>query len=123
MPLYGHEMTDEISPLETGLQFAVKMQKDNFIGKQAIEAKGEPKITRVGLKMTGRGIAREHNPVYADGKKIGETTSGTHCPYLQGAYAMALVETEFSAVGTEVIVEVRGRKINAVIVPLPFYKR
>lgn len=123
MPLYGHEMNDEISPLETGLQFAVKMQKDDFVGKRAIENRGEPKIARVGLKITGRGIAREHNPVYADGKKIGETTSGTHCPYLKGAYAMALVEADHSAVGTEVMVEVRGRKIEAVIVPLPFYKR
>lgn len=123
MPLYGHEMTDDISPLETGLNFAVKMQKDDFIGKKAIEAKGEPKIARVGVKVTGRGIAREHNPVFAGGKQIGETTSGTHCPYLGGAYAMALVDVSQSAVGTALQIEVRGRMIDAEIVPLPFYKK
>ena len=57
MPLYGHEMDDEISPLETGLKFAVKMGKEeDFIGKKAMEERGEPKITRIGLKVTGRGI-------------------------------------------------------------------
>ncbi|WP_320994773.1 glycine cleavage system aminomethyltransferase GcvT, partial [Hungatella sp.] len=60
MPLYGHEMDDTITPLETGLSFAVKMKKEDFIGKAAIEAKGEPTRVRVGLKVTGRGIIREH---------------------------------------------------------------
>ena len=122
MPLYGHEMTDDISPLETSLNFAVKMQKPDFIGKKALEAKGAPTVTRVGLKMTGRGIAREHNDVYKGEGKIGVTTSGTHCPYLGGAYAMALVDINASEIGTKVQVEVRGRKIDAEIVPLPFYK-
>lgn len=123
MPLYGHEMSDDISPLETGLQFAVKMRKEDFIGKKAIQARGEPKIIRVGLRMTGRGIARERNPVLLEGRQIGETTSGTHCPYLGGAYAMALVEAGCSNLGTAVRVEVRGRIIDAEIVSLPFYKR
>lgn len=123
MPLYGHEMTDDISPLETGLHFAVKLQKADFIGKKAIEARGEPKIKRVGLKMTGRGIAREHNQVLLNGQTIGETTSGTFCPYLGGAYAMALVDANHAGTGTAVQVEVRGRKIDAEIVDLPFYKK
>jgi len=123
MPLYGHEMTDDITPLETGLNFAIKMAKEDFIGKAAIEKKGEPKIARVGLKATGRGIMREHNEVYIGNEKIGETTSGTHCPYLKGAYAMAIVNKENSAMGTQVEVDVRGRRVSAEIVPLPFYKR
>lgn len=123
MPLYGHEMTDEISPLEAGLNFAVKMQKEHFIGKSAMEAKGSPKIIRVGLKITGRGIAREGSPVYENGRQIGETTSGTHCPYLGGAYAMVFVEIGSSAVGNKVEIDVRGRRIEAEIVSLPFYKR
>lgn len=123
MPLYGHEMNDEISPLETNLNFAIKMAKDDFIGKDAIESRGEPNITRVGLKVTSRGIIREHNAVYIGEEKIGETTSGTHCPYLQAAYAMAIVDKSNSAVGTQVEVDVRGRKIAAEIVPLPFYKK
>ncbi len=122
MPLYGHEMNDEITPLETDLSFAVKMQKGDFIGKAAME-KSEPAITRVGLKVTGRGIIREEAPVYADGKLIGHTTSGTHLPYLGYPAAMALVEKDFANIGGKVSVEVRGRMIDAEITALPFYKR
>jgi aminomethyltransferase len=123
MPLYGHEMTDDISPLEAGLNFAVKMQKEDFVGKKAIEAKGEPKIKRIGLKVTGRGIVREESPIYLGDKKIGFTTSGTHCPYLGSAYAMGMVEADHAELGTEVEAEVRGRKIKCEIVSLPFYKK
>ncbi|MDL2294497.1 glycine cleavage system aminomethyltransferase GcvT [Ruminococcaceae bacterium OttesenSCG-928-D13] len=123
MPLYGHEMDDSITPLETGLAFCVKMDKPDFIGKTALAEKGAPKIARVGLKITGRGIAREHCPVFAGEAQIGETTSGTHLPYLNGAYAMALIDKAHSEPGTELEVDVRGRRITAEIVPLPFYKR
>lgn len=123
MPLYGHEMNDEVTPLETGLGFAVKMQKDDFIGKAALEKKGEPTVTRVGLKMVGRGIAREDCPVYFEGKQIGKTTSGTHLPFLGAAYAMAMVDKAHSEVGTPVEVEIRGKKVAAEIIALPFYKK
>lgn len=123
MPLYGHEMDDDVTPLETGLGFAVKMAKEDFIGKVALEEKGEPAIKRIGLKVTGRGIIREHQDVFVDGKKIGHTTSGTHCPYLGYPIAMALVDASYTEVGTKVSVEVRGRSVEAEIVPLPFYKR
>lgn len=75
------------------------------------------------MKLTGRGVAREGNAVYCDGKRVGETTSGTHCPYLNGAYAMALVEKEASDIGTALEVDVRGRRIPAEIVALPFIKK
>ena len=123
MPLYGHEMDDTVSPLETGLDFGVKLQKDDFIGKSALVAKGEPKIARVGLKVTGRGIVREHCPVFINNEKIGETTSGTFLPYLNGAFAMALIDKKHTALGTAVSAEVRGRRIEAEIVALPFYKK
>lgn len=123
MPLYGHEMNDDITPLETGLSFAVKMDKDDFIGKSAMEEKGEPSIKRVGLKVIGRGIIREDAPVYKDGKLIGHTTSGTHLPYLGYPVAMALLEKEYTEPGGKVSVEVRGRNIDAEITGLPFYKR
>lgn len=123
MPLYGHEMDDRISPLETGLGFAVKLEKEDFIGKEGIISRGTPKFTRVGLHITGRGIAREECPVYLGDKLLGTTTSGTHCPYLGRPVAMALLQKEHSTIGTQVEVEVRGRKIAAEIVALPFYKR
>lgn len=123
MPLYGHEMDDETTPLETGLKFAVKIKKEEFIGKKALEEQGEPKRTRVGLKVTGRGIIREHQDVYLNGEQIGCTTSGTHCPYLGYPIAMALVESGSVELGTVVQVEVRGRQVEAEVVALPFYKR
>lgn len=123
MPLYGHEMDDTISPLETGLGFAVKMEKEDFIGKDGILSRGVPKRTRVGLNITGRGIAREACPVYYNNVQIGITTSGTHCPYLNRPVAMALMDVEHSALGAQVEVEVRGRRITAEVVALPFYKR
>lgn len=123
MPLYGHEMDDTVSPLETGLGFAVKMKKDDFIGKAALEEKEAPQRTRIGLKVTGRGIIREHQEVFKDGEKIGLTTSGTHCPYLGYPIAMALVAEGSAELGDKVEVEVRGRKVEAEVVALPFYKR
>ncbi|MGO5052504.1 glycine cleavage system aminomethyltransferase GcvT [Lachnospiraceae bacterium LCP25S3_G4] len=123
MPLYGHEMNDEITPLETGLGFAVKLVKDDFIGKSALLEMGELKRKRVGLKVTGRGIIREHEEVYVGDKLVGYTTSGTHCPFLGYPIAMALVEIAYTEVGTKLEVLVRGRKVEAEVVALPFYKR
>ncbi len=123
MPLYGHEMDDEITPLETGLGSFVKMEKQDFTGKSALLKSGEPKRLRVGLKVVGRGIVREQMDVYGDGKLVGKTTSGTHCPYLGYAVAMALLSKDYTQPGTRVEVEVRGRKVEAEVVSLPFYKR
>lgn len=122
MPLYGHEMDDTVSPLEAGLGFAVKLQKPEFIGRAALLAP-EPARVRVGLKATGRGILREHQEVRKDGQTVGQTTSGTYCPYLKGAYAMALVQAGVLQPGDAVEVIVRGRPVAAEVVPLPFYTR
>ena len=122
MPLYGHEMDDSVSPLETGLAHFVKLDKGNFIGREALLAAGEPKRARIGLRMTGRGIAREHYPVYDGQTRIGDTTSGTACPTV-GAVAMALVEAAYQEPGKRLLVDIRGRMIEAEIVPLPFYSR
>lgn len=123
MPLYGHELNDEITPFEAGLNFAIKMAKEDFIGKAALEGKTPPKRKRIGLKLMGRGIARENCDVYVNDEKIGMTTSGTHCPFLGAAYAMALVDADKSDSGKEVEIEVRGKRIVAEIVDMPFYKR
>ena len=122
MPLYGHEMNDEITPLETNLKFAVKLNKAAFIGKEALLAQ-TVKRTRVGLKVIGRGIVREAMPVYKEDQKIGVTTSGIMSPTLNAAIAMALIDKEYKEMGTKVEVEVRGRRVEAEIVRLPFYKK
>jgi len=122
MPLYGHEMDDTVSPFETGLGFGVKMNKPDFIGKQGILSRGEPLLKRVGLKITGKGIAREHQDVYYKGVKTGHTTSGTFAPYLKYPVAMALVSVNVEA-DAEVEIDIRGRRVTAEVVGLPFYKR
>ena len=122
MPLYGHEMDDTISPLETGLGRYVKPDKGDFIGRQALLDAGEPKRARIGLRMIGRGIAREHYPVHCEGRGIGFTTSGTHCPTV-GAVAMALVETPYQERGKTLQVIIRGNPVDAEVVSLPFYKK
>ncbi len=122
MPLYGHEMDEDVSPLEAGLDFGVKMNKEEFIGREALLE--EPKRTRIGLEVTGRGIAREHQDVYFNDQLVGHTTSGTHCPYLGKAVAMALVDkASVLEIGSEVMVDVRGRKVACKVVELPFYSR
>ena len=123
MPLYGHEMDETITPFEAGLSFAVKMEKPDFIGKSALTGKGKASRIRIGLEITGRGIAREKSPVYFQGREIGQTSSGTFCPHLGKAFAMALVETKYAEPGKAVEIEVRGRMIEALICKLPFYKR
>ncbi|MDO5110782.1 MAG: glycine cleavage system aminomethyltransferase GcvT [Clostridia bacterium] len=120
MPLYGHEMEKDITPMEVGIGFAVKMNKDDFIGKSALV--DPPKRKRIGLKVTDRGIVREHYPVYCNGKLVGQTTSGVFVPTLEGSHAMALVDMDV-ADATDFEIEVRGKKLKAVQVPLPFYKR
>lgn len=123
MPLYGHEMDDTITPREAGLGFCVKMKKPDFIGKKALEELGPVKRKMCTLKITGRGIAREHQDVYADGQKVGFTCSGTHCPYLNGAFATAILNLPYNEVGTKVEVDVRGRRVAAEVVATPIYKR
>lgn len=123
MPLYGHEMNDEISPKEASLGIFVKMEKPDFIGKAALEEKGAPKKKRVGLKVTGRGIIREKEDLFDGEKKVGVTTSGTHAPYLGYPIAMALVECEYAKPGTRLEADVRGRRVAVEVVKLPFYKK
>lgn len=123
MPLYGHELTAEINPKMAALGFAVKLDKDDFIGKSGIEASLPLKKSRVGLKAIGRGVLREECDVYKDGEKIGVTTSGTFLPYLNGSYAIAMVDKDKKNFGDEAEVEVRGRRIKVEMVKMPFYKR
>ena len=123
MPLYGHEMDETISPLETGLDYGVKMNKEEFLGKKGLEERGEPKICRVGLRIIDKGVLREHQDVYIGDEKIGHTTSGTFSPLFKTSIAMALIDKKYSQIGTIVEVDVRGRRLKAEIVEMPFYKR
>jgi aminomethyltransferase len=99
------------------------MAKPDFIGKSALAGKETPSRLRVGLRITGRGIAREESDVLYQGKVVGSTTSGTFCPYLKEALAMALLDASIARPGTAVEVDVRGRKIEAQVCALPFYTK
>lgn len=123
MPLYGHELSDKINPYEAGLGMFIKLDKPEFIGKEALANARPISRRRVGLEVTGRGIAREECPVYDGDRPVGEVTSGTFCPYLGKAVAMALVDVSCGEPGKEVMIEIRGKKVEAKVVPLPFYKR
>ena len=123
MPLYGHEMDDNVTPFETGLDFGVKMKKEEFIGKDALVKKGEPTICRIGLQIIDKGVLREHQDIYVDDTIVGHTSSGTYSPLLQTSIAQALIDKKYSELGQVVEVDVRGRRLKAEVVEMPFYKK
>lgn len=125
MPLYGHELSEQINPFQAGLAFAVNLDGRDFVGKGAIGPKKDDpsQPVRVGLMLAGKRAAREHYSVLSAGEQIGEITSGTFSPTLQQPIAMAYVPAASAKIGTELAVDIRGTAEPATVVPLPFYKR
>ncbi|TLS36350.1 glycine cleavage system aminomethyltransferase GcvT [Pseudalkalibacillus caeni] len=126
LPLYGQELTKEITPIEAGIGFAVKPDKGvDFIGKDVLKEQKEEGAKRklVGIEMIDKGIPRSHYEVFAEGDKIGEVTTGTQSPTLKKNVGLALIKKEFSALDTEVEVQVRKKRLKAKVVSAPFYKR
>lgn len=123
MPLYGHELSEEITPLQAGLGFAMSWDHE-FIGKASLEAIDKDSLpVRVGLVMLDKRVPREHYPLYVGDQQIGEVTSGSQSPTLGMPIAMGYVAPQFAAEGTLIDVDVRGKRLAAKVVPLPFYKR
>ena len=126
LPLYGHEISDTLNVWEAGLDRFCKMEKQDFIGRAALEkAKAEGlKRTLVGLEMVERGIARDGYKVLDDGgREIGYVTSGSPAPFLKKNIALAYVPPEHATVGSALQVQIRGQGVKAKVVPTPFYKR
>jgi aminomethyltransferase len=125
LPLYGQEISENISPLEAGLGKFVKLDKEEFIGKPALARQKEEGIPRklVGFEMVDRGVPRSHYEVYANGAKIGHVTTGSYSPSLKKNIGLALLDGSYSETGTGVEVVVRNRNLKAVIVETPFYKK
>jgi len=126
MPLYGHELTEEITPVQAGQQWALKTSKPEFIGRNAlVEQMERDDYSRIaGLIMKGRAPAREGYPVYFEGKPAGEIRSGSMAPSVNGAnIATALVTKAAATIGATLEVEIRGTRHEATVAPLPFYKR
>lgn len=125
MPLYGNDIDDTTTVLEAGLEWVVDFTKDDFNGRAALlqqKERGVPRL-RVGFELREKGIARHGNPVLLDGNAVGTVTSGTWAPFLERAIGMAYLPTERALPGTPLEIDVRGRRLPAEVVPLPFYKR
>lgn len=126
MPLYGNELDRTTTPYDAGLGRVVKLDKPmGFVGRAALEkaAAEGPKRRLVGLQVEGRGIARHDYPVHAGARRTGTVTSGTQSPTLGSAIAMAYVAPGDAEVGTSLEVEIRGVRVPARVVPIPFYRR
>lgn len=125
LSLYGNDIDETTNPIEAGLGWVVKMDKGDFIGRAAIEAiKAKPLDRKlVGFEVTGRGIARHGYPLRdLEGKEVGLCTSGSPGPTVGKNIGLGYLPTAMTAVGTKFFVDCRGKNIEAVVVPVPFYK-
>ncbi len=124
MPLYGHELSETTNPYAAGVGWAVKLGKGEFVGRDALRAfKQRPGLSRVGLRLEGKRIARQGSLVRRDGRDVGTVTSGTFSPSLRQSLAMALVDPSAASLGSRLSVDVRGHDEPAQVVGLPFYRR
>jgi aminomethyltransferase len=125
MPLYGHELTEETNPAKADVDFAINLKDRQFPGRDAIAAARQNAALprRIGLEMDGKRAAREHSLIYVCDQQVGEVTSGTFSPTLQKPIAMAYIDPGHASTGTELEIDVRGKRLAARVCGLPFYKR
>ena len=125
MALYGHEIDDTTTLLEANLGWICKLNKGDFIGRDALATQKEAGTAKrlAGFEVTERGIARDDQEVLVDGQRVGRVTSGSPAPFLKKNIGMAYLPTEYVNEGREIQIDVRGRLVGARIVPTPFYKR
>ncbi len=125
MALYGHELDVATTPWEAGLDWVVKLDKGDFLGREALAGQRREGVPRrlVGFEVEGRGIAREGHAIHHAGSRVGQVTSGTWSPTFEKALGMAYVPSHLAAPGTMVEIDVRGRTVPARLAALPFYKR
>ena len=125
LPLYGHDIDDDTTPLEAGLGWVTKLDKGHFVGREALVRQKREGVARrlVGFEVLDRAPARDGYPVVKDGAEIGTVASGSPAPYLKKNIGLAYLPVEHAKVGTEIGILVRGRAVPAVVVKTPFYKR
>ncbi|WP_337032540.1 glycine cleavage system aminomethyltransferase GcvT [Paenibacillus illinoisensis] len=125
LPLYGQELSPTISPLEAGVGMFVKLNAGPFIGHEALlqQKNDGPARKLVGIEVLERGIPRPHYPIYAEDVQIGEVTTGTQSPTLKRNLGLALINSQYAALGTPLEIEIRGKKLKAEVVKTPFHKR
>jgi len=122
-PLYDHELSESISPVEARLMWVVDLRKNSFVGKAAIQMQQSAGVDRlrVGLISEGKCIGRAGNDILVDGRPVGVITSGTFSPNIESSIAMGYIDKEHSDIGAEVLIETKNRRCNARIVGMPFY--
>jgi len=126
LPLYGNELSDTVSPLEASLAFFVKLDKNDFIGKDVLVKQKAEGLTRksVGFELVGKGIARHGYEVCSeDGKVIGEVTTGYQLPGTKRSIGVALVNIEHKALETQIFVKLRNKLVEAKVTKKTFYKK
>jgi len=126
LPLYGNELSPELTPLEARLNPFVKLNKvEDFMGKEVMQKQKEQGLEKVlvGFEMVDKGIPRTHYPLTKDGEEIGFVSSGSHSPTLGKALGLGFVAPEYQQEGTEIEVNIRKKKATAKIVKTPFYRR
>jgi len=125
LALYGNDIDEDHTVLEADLEWIVKWQKGDFVGREALARQKDKGVPRklIGFEMVDRGIARHGYPAYAGGVASDTVTSGSFAPYLKKNIGLAYLPAAFSAPGSEIEIEIRGRRAKAVVVPTPFYKR
>jgi len=125
MCLYGHEIDEETTLLEASLGWITKLNKGDFIGREALQQQKDEGLKRklIGFEVTDRGIARDGQDIMIDGARVGNVTSGSPAPFLKKNIGMGYVPVESAKVGQAIQIDVRGKLIGAQTVPLPFYKR
>lgn len=123
--LHGNDMDESTTPLDAGLGWLVKMEKGEFAGKKVLEKQKLEGLKRklIGFEVLDRAPARDGYPVVIEDKEVGHVTSGSPAPFLKKNIGLAYVPVEYSKVGTDLFVVVRGRRVPVRIVPIPFYKR
>ena len=123
--LYGNDIDDTTTVLEADLKWIVKFKKGDFLGREVLEKQLAEGVKRkiAGFELVEKGIPRPHYPVYSGGSQIGQVTSGTFSPYLKKSIGLVYLPTEMTAVGTEIEVGIRDKKVKGKVVPTPFYKR
>ncbi len=124
-PLYGNDMDETTTPIEASLEFTVDFKKDDFIGREVMIRQKENGISRklIGFELLRRGVPRHGHTIFSDGKEIGVVTSGNHSPSLNKGIGMGYVQTLFAELGGEILIDIRGNAVPAVIVERPFYRK
>jgi aminomethyltransferase len=124
-PLYGNDMDETTTPFEASLNFVVDLENGEFIGREVMmhQRKGGVSRKLIGFELLRQGVPRHGHAIIRDGKEIGVVTSGNHSPSMNKGIGMGYVQTRFAEVGSQILIDIRGNPVPALVVERPFYKR